>query len=786
MSTTRLALLSTRGIAGAEAGTALKSMLMNMNRQTDKTVGALEELNVSLYDSHGQMRSLPDVIGQLERAFSTLTDEQRDQYMQTLAGTYGIKAMSTLIAEGTEGWYAMAAATERATGIQEKAAAMAATHAGRVEALEGNVETLGITIGEKLLPVATDWVEWAIEMVDQHGPALVEVTGRIAGAATALSEALQGQGSAELQTGLQMVGLVGALGVGAVAFSKLQPVIAGVGTALSDAVVGVQLMRGGASAAQVATLGWTAALGPLVAGLAAAGAVLLAVNKRMEVHKQIQDGTAEVGDQWTRYLSTQAAEMETATEMADAYVAKQSELAQIYEESGVLVKGAIDRQAILTANTDDLHGVLMETSDSYEDYLAAVRRVNQANMVEVETGEMVTGGYHRMTEAIQQDLLPAYSEQTWALLRGGEAMESGFLRAQMMGAGLDDLSGAMDENATEAAELAATHQKMSEMVAEAWTEFSESVRAGVDSALQAYREGNHEMLAEQKRALAEMLWNQTDTMVALGEITEGQALGMKVAIADEYGVIIDETDLATGKLLGMYSDWASGGATSADDIMAFLRNIGMETQTLANDTEAEIRRALEEHRAFSTGVSEYGGAAALAIDEMASGIGGSLDEMDTSLQSTRTELGLVEAAMLGLPTEHTFTLHLETEGSLPSLPDANHKYGEEYGYNAAGTEFWRGGLTFAGEEGPELLNLPRGTEILNARETAAMIASAASLAERLQAGGLAGGAVAGAAGGAAAQYHDHRKVEMVNYVRDEVDVELLARRVAGYITQRQR
>lgn len=39
------------------------------------------------------------------------------------------------------------------------------------------------------------------------------------------------------------------------------------------------------------------------------------------------------------------------------------------------------------------------------------------------------------------------------------------------------------------------------------------------------------------------------------------------------------------------------------------------------------------------------------------------------------------------------------------------------GHNAVGTDHWRGGLTWVGENGPELVNLPRGTQILNAEES---------------------------------------------------------------------
>lgn len=38
--------------------------------------------------------------------------------------------------------------------------------------------------------------------------------------------------------------------------------------------------------------------------------------------------------------------------------------------------------------------------------------------------------------------------------------------------------------------------------------------------------------------------------------------------------------------------------------------------------------------------------------------------------------------------------------------------------NAAGTDYWRGGLTWVGENGPELVNLPRGSSIMSASESA--------------------------------------------------------------------
>ena len=43
-----------------------------------------------------------------------------------------------------------------------------------------------------------------------------------------------------------------------------------------------------------------------------------------------------------------------------------------------------------------------------------------------------------------------------------------------------------------------------------------------------------------------------------------------------------------------------------------------------------------------------------------------------------------------------------------------------HGNNAAGTDFWRGGTTWVGEKGPELVNLPRGSQVIPNDESMAM------------------------------------------------------------------
>ena len=148
---TALAILSTRGIAGAEGGTALKSMMTNMMRTTDDVVGTLADLNVELYNVDGTMRELPDIIADLSKGMAGLTEEQRNQAVQTLAGSYGMKAMNTLLAEGTAGWKSMETAIDGATTMQDSAAARTKGFNAAMENLSSNLETFLITVGTPLI-----------------------------------------------------------------------------------------------------------------------------------------------------------------------------------------------------------------------------------------------------------------------------------------------------------------------------------------------------------------------------------------------------------------------------------------------------------------------------------------------------------------------------------------------------------------------------------------------------------------------------------------------------------
>lgn len=56
-------------------------------------------------------------------------------------------------------------------------------------------------------------------------------------------------------------------------------------------------------------------------------------------------------------------------------------------------------------------------------------------------------------------------------------------------------------------------------------------------------------------------------------------------------------------------------------------------------------------------------------------------------------------------------------GQLSNLQQLKYRDSDYVWYNAAGNQNWRGGLTWVGESGPELVNLPRGSQIFSNQES---------------------------------------------------------------------
>jgi hypothetical protein len=184
-----LAALNNVGLDSSTAGTSLNRMFLGMATQGKKASKLMEELGLSFTDSAGAMVPMEEAIRRLTAETAEMTKPERAEALKTLFGVEGMRAAIALIDLGTGGWGTLREQIDQTGLAAEMSEARMAGFYGALETARGAIETLGISLGEKLLPILTGWITDFTEFMESpEGKAW----------ATALADTIEG-----LATGLQ-------------------------------------------------------------------------------------------------------------------------------------------------------------------------------------------------------------------------------------------------------------------------------------------------------------------------------------------------------------------------------------------------------------------------------------------------------------------------------------------------------------------------------------------------------------------------------------------------------
>ena len=173
---TALGILANNGIKGAEAGTALNSMLVRISTK-DSAQAAFRELGVSVYDSSGQMRSMKDILVDLNGAMSNMTDEQKNNYMATIAGTNYYSQFGYLlegVKDGVDGassaWDGLRENLENSNGALDK------MDAAVTNTMKGSIARFQSAISDLKISMVEDFGPYAIVIIDNVAEAIPKIT----------------------------------------------------------------------------------------------------------------------------------------------------------------------------------------------------------------------------------------------------------------------------------------------------------------------------------------------------------------------------------------------------------------------------------------------------------------------------------------------------------------------------------------------------------------------------------------------------------------------------------
>lgn len=128
---TALAVFANNGLKGSDAGTSLKTMLMNLSPQTKQATEEMQRLGLltdegtsKFFDQEGHLRSLSDIAGLLQDHLSGLTDEEKMNALSTMFGSDAIRGGMIMLREGAKGVKDMNAAMKDITAHETAKVAM--------------------------------------------------------------------------------------------------------------------------------------------------------------------------------------------------------------------------------------------------------------------------------------------------------------------------------------------------------------------------------------------------------------------------------------------------------------------------------------------------------------------------------------------------------------------------------------------------------------------------------------------------------------------------------------
>ena len=164
---TALGILANNGIKGAEGGTHLRNVILSLQNPTDKAASQMEALGLSVFDSEGNMRSLNDILGDLNTSMDGMTSEEKANIISKIFNKTDLSSVNALLANTGDTWDDLQRSIENSGGAAQKMADTQLDNlSGQLTILKSAVEGFAISIGEALMPMIKNIVAKLQSFVD--------------------------------------------------------------------------------------------------------------------------------------------------------------------------------------------------------------------------------------------------------------------------------------------------------------------------------------------------------------------------------------------------------------------------------------------------------------------------------------------------------------------------------------------------------------------------------------------------------------------------------------------
>ena len=155
-----LGTLANNSIKGGQAGRLLGGVYTRLAKATPDMEKAMKKVGISLYDNKGKFKGLRKIVDEMKPVLARMTEEQRNYFLATIAGTEGMRVFSVLLGTSKESFETLANSIYNSKGASEDFYNLQKdTPENKIKALASAWDNLKLHIGEAAAPAITSLIE---------------------------------------------------------------------------------------------------------------------------------------------------------------------------------------------------------------------------------------------------------------------------------------------------------------------------------------------------------------------------------------------------------------------------------------------------------------------------------------------------------------------------------------------------------------------------------------------------------------------------------------------------
>lgn len=154
------------GLVGSDAGTSLKTALLQLANPSKQAADLMDKYGISVYNAQGQFVGLSSLAGQLKTQLGGLSQAQRNSALATIFGSDAIRVASILYKDGAKGVDQWKNKVNDAGYASDTAAMKLDNLSGDLEKLKGSLETALIQSGSGANDAIRGLAQGANRLVD--------------------------------------------------------------------------------------------------------------------------------------------------------------------------------------------------------------------------------------------------------------------------------------------------------------------------------------------------------------------------------------------------------------------------------------------------------------------------------------------------------------------------------------------------------------------------------------------------------------------------------------------